>query len=165
MQIEYLADNINYTETVADWIYTEFVKGIRDGITREHVFKSMQKSNKTELPIRLVAIESGRCVGTVSLVANDLKGRDYAPWLASLYVDSSCRGNGIGERLVERVKEIAKDLGYNELFLRTEHASDYYRRLKWQFVESCYDEHNLYPDVFKFVLLPNAGYRLQEVGN
>jgi GNAT superfamily N-acetyltransferase len=79
--------------------------------------------------------------------------REYTPWLAGLYVDESYRGEKIGVQLIERVKDIAKELGYDELYLRTEHASNYYRRLKWQFVESCYDDYDLKPDVFKVALI------------
>jgi len=152
MQIEYLADHMNFTEQAVEWIYSEFFHGIRHGISYEQLLQSFSICHKTELPIRLVAIENERCVGTVSIVQNDLDCRDYTPWLAALYVDESHRGNKIGEELIERVKQITKELGYDELYLRTEYASNYYRRLGWQFIESCDDHHNLKPDVFKVIL-------------
>ena len=153
MKIEYLADNIIFAEIVAEWIYDEFIKGVRHGISYEQVLSSVRNCHKAELPVRLIAIEDNKCVGTVSIVQNDLKCRDYTPWLAALYIDKSYRGNKIGEQLVERTKSIAKELGYYELFLRTENTSDYYRKLGWRFIESCEDEFGLTPDVFKFSLV------------
>ena len=152
MQIEYLTDYNNFTEQAAEWIYREFIQGIQHGVSYEQILNAFHECHKTKLPIRLVALENGRCVGTVSIVKNDLNCRVYTPWLAALYVDESRRGNKIGEGLIDRVKQIAKELGHDELYLRTEHASNYYRRLGWQFVESCDDDYDLKPDVFKIKL-------------
>ena len=120
--------------------------------TYEDVLSSMKNCHRQELPVRLVTLINGKCVGIVSVVSNDLKCRNYTPWLASLYVDKDYRNQKIGERLIERVQTITTDLGYKELFLRTEHASGYYRKLNWEFIENCNDDYNLKPDVFKFVL-------------
>ena len=152
MTIAYLADNTAYAATVAGWIFEEFIRGIRLGISYDQVLLSIKQCSKTKLPVRLIAMEADKCVGTASLVYNDLGYRDYSPWLAALYVDKAYRGRRIGEHLVERIKNIAKELGYAEIFLRTEHAADYYRRLGWQYIESCVDEFKLNTDVFKFIL-------------
>ena len=156
MRIEYLADNIVFAENVAGWIFNEFVKDIRQGITYEQVLESVKNCHKEKFPIRLIAIEEAvdeKCIGTVAIVQNDLKCRDYTPWLAALYVDAPFRRNSIGEQLIESAKSIVEEFGYNEIYLRTEHTSEYYRRLGWQFIESCEDEFGLKPDVFKFILV------------
>lgn len=152
IKIDYLSNNPQFIETVAKWIYDEFIDGIRAGLTIETILKTIGDCNENKFPIRLVAISEGKCIGTVSIVKNDLKCRDYTPWLASLYVESSFRNMGIGEKLIKAVKDIVVNLGYKEIYLRTEHASDFYRKLNWQFVESCIDEYGLEPDVFKMSL-------------
>jgi hypothetical protein len=86
VNIEYLCDHIEYAETVARWTFDEFIKGIKTGVTYEDRVKSMKDCHKTEFPIRLIALSDGKCVGTVSIVKNDLRCRDYTPWLAALYV-------------------------------------------------------------------------------
>ena len=152
MQIEYLCNNTVFTECVAQWIYDEFIKNIKNDRSYEEVLSKVKICYKDQIPIRLIAVIDGKCVGTVSIVQNDLKCRNYTPWLAALYVDKSFRGNGIAKKLIESVKNIVKDLGYNELYLRTEHASGYYKKLGWQFIESCDDDYNLKPDVFTYKL-------------
>jgi len=150
MTIAYLADHITFADDAATWIYGAFVEPVRDDLSYEQVLAKVKDCHKSQLPIRFVAILDGNCVGTVSLVHNDLKCRDYTPWLAALYVDESFRGRQIGERLLDHAKSIAQNLGYPALYLRTEHASNYYKKLGWQFVEACDDDFNLKPDVFKF---------------
>jgi len=151
MKIEYLSDHMAFADQVTRWIYDEFFEDIRTDLTYDELLSSIKNCSKTELPIRLVAIVDQKCVGTVSIVQNDLGCREYAPWLAALYVDKAYRNHKIGEQLIDCVKDIVKDMDYPELYLRTEHASDYYRKLGWQFVESCDDHFNLRPDVFKVV--------------
>jgi len=151
-EIVYLCDNICFAETAAKWIFDEFIDGIKDR-TYEEVVASWKNCNRDKLPIRLVAVIDGRCAGAISIVENDLRCRDYTPWLASLYVDEKLRKNGIGRALIERVKEIARGMGYKEIYLRTEHASGYYRKLGWEYVETTNDDFNLVPDVFKWKLV------------
>ena len=152
MEIVYLCDHLGVADTVARWIYDAFIKDIRADLSYEQVLTAVRDCHKAALPIRLIAMIDGQCVGTVSLVQNDLPCRAYTPWLASLYVDKPFRNRQIGEQLIDAVKDIAKSLGYAEVFLRTEYTSGYYERLGWQFIESCEDAFRLKPDVFRFPL-------------
>jgi len=152
VKIEYLCDHIRFAEPVANWIFEEFVKGIKTDQTYETVLSKFTICHRDTLPIRLVAVMEDQCVETVSIVENDLACRNYTPWLAGLYVDKSYRNRKIGEQLIQSVKDISRGLGYRELFLRTEHASGYYKRLGWQYIETCEDDHDLQPDVFKITL-------------
>ena len=153
MKIEYLCDHIHFAETAAKWIYDEFIDGIRDGFSYETILESTKSCHKQNLPIRLISIDDDECIGTISLVSNDLKCRDYTPWLAALYVDNRFRNQGVGEQLIEHIKKITVQLGYKELYLRTENTSGYYRKLGWDFVENCIDEFNLNPDVFRWIFV------------
>lgn len=148
-----MADYPEYFDKVADWIFNEFVNGIRRGVAYEQVLASVKGCRTDAMPIRYAAIIDNACVGTVALVANDLKCRNYTPWLASLFVDPAYRNKKIGERLVEKIKGLAAEKGYGELYLRTEHASGYYKKRGWQFVESCVDEYGVSTEVYKISLV------------
>jgi len=153
MKIEYLSDYPEFAELAAQWLYNEFGKDIRPSLTYDKMLLAIQDAHKIKLPIRLVALVDNQCAGTISIVCNDLSCRTYTPWLAALYVDTPFRKNKIGEQLIERVKEIVKELGYSEVYLRTEFAGDYYKKRGWQHVETCIDdEFQLKTDVFKFIL-------------
>lgn len=75
-------------------------------------------------------------IGFVSIWNNDLPFRqDLTPWLAGLYVKEKYRKHGIGTLLQEKCIQVVKELGYNKLYLITEHEN-YYERNGWKFIES-----------------------------
>lgn len=149
IQIQFLSEQPLYCNQVASWIYEEFVKDERPAFSDEDVLRRVKECYKDKLPIRIIAMADGICVGTAAVVENDLKSRSHTPWLAALYVAPDFRNNGIGVKLITAAKNVARDLGYHEIYLRTEHTSDYYRKLGWTFVERCPDDFNLEPDVFR----------------
>ncbi|MEJ8554257.1 GNAT family N-acetyltransferase [Tepidibacter sp. Z1-5] len=140
MNIVYLCEYPQYTEIVAKWIFEEFVKDIKPEITFDMVLSKLKKRKKNDMPVTLVALEDDLCLGTVSLFDNDLKNRpDLKPWLASLIVTKEFRNTGVGRILVDGIIEIAKDRNYKQLYLRTEKAVDYYKKLGWDYVEETFD--------------------------
>ncbi len=152
LEIKYLSENPQFAETISDWIYNAFIKDVRDDLTQEDITAHIKVCGRVALPIRLVAVLDGQCVGTISLVENDLKCRAYTPWLAALIVDQAARDQGIGRQLIAYVQELSRQMGYQVLYLRTEHAGAYYQKLGWQYVETCNDQFGLKPDVYQFIL-------------
>lgn len=135
MKIVYLKDYPEYVDAVVDWIYNEFV--IKEGKNKDKskIKEFFSKSNYDHFPICYVAIEGELCLGTVSIFDNDLKPRrDLSPWLGALYVSEEYRGKGIAAKLIEKVLAKVKELGYTEVYLRTEHTADYYKKKNWVFV-------------------------------
>jgi len=110
-------------------------------------FKS---TSLTSFPITLIAVADNECIGTISIFENDLKTQnDLTPWLASLYVIPNYRCKGIAEKLINRVRDVVKDLGFKTLYLRTEHTSGYYKRLGWEYVYKTQDEKGQETEVFR----------------
>jgi len=144
MEITNLANNPRHIETVSKWIYEEFIENIRLGIDYERVVENFSKSSNT-----FIAVHNGICIGTASLLSNDLKERkDLTPWLGALYVSENNRNKGVAKKLIKKVIEIAKDTNYDKIYLRTEHASEYYIRLGWEFIYETVDEFGLNTQVF-----------------
>jgi predicted N-acetyltransferase YhbS len=151
MYIDYLCNHPEYVETVASWIYGEFVVKSEKSLKKlEQIFEYFKNTNLTSFPITLIAVVDNKCVGTISVFENDLKNQnDLTPWLASLYVSPHYRGQGIAERLINRVQEVVKGLGFKTLYLRTEHTSEYYRKLGWEYVYKTNDEKGQETEVFR----------------
>ncbi|MGE6256925.1 GNAT family N-acetyltransferase [Heyndrickxia sporothermodurans] len=153
MIIDFLAHHSNYVEDVSNMIYKEFVLNTNSSKTFDEVFTYFSNTNMNTFPITLIAIEGDECLGTISIFENDLKSREeYKPWLASLYTKPEHRNKGVGKQLIDGTLKVVKELGYKELFLRTETASDYYKNRGWHLVESVSDESGQNIDIFKYDL-------------
>ena len=77
-------------------------------------------ANRTELPIAVVAIVDGNICGTAALKMESVTTYpDYFPWLAALLVAPAYRRQGIGEQLIAKIENLAKQLGYKEIFVGT----------------------------------------------
>ena len=135
MKIVYLRDYPEYVVTVVDWLYNEFV--IKEGKCKDKskIRDFFNNTNYDKFPISYIAIEGKVCLGTVSIFENDLKPRqDLSPWLGSLYVNEKHRGKGIAAKLIDKVLEKVNEMGYKEIYLRTEHTADYYKKKNWRFL-------------------------------
>lgn len=58
----------------------------------------------------------------------ELLGRAHLPLLRSAAVDESWRGSGVGRVLVERVLDLARERGIEDIFLLTTTAEHYFPR-------------------------------------
>jgi GNAT superfamily N-acetyltransferase len=55
--------------------------------------------------------------------------------LMSLFVLPQFRGQGIAKQLIQRVIQLAKQLGYSTVYLWTEDKQEMYSRLGWKFFQ------------------------------
>ncbi len=106
MTISPLADLPDAIETLAQWFYDEW--HAFDGRRMENIATQLSENlNRDVMPITFVAHRNRLPLGSVSLDRFDFPAFDYlSPWLSSLYVHPSFRGQGIGSSLVraQRVK-------------------------------------------------------------
>ena len=152
MKFEYLFENQEYIPLVATWLYKEFIENIKPDISLENVVQKLHSHKKQEFPITIIAKDEDQCIGTVSLFENDFKGMEFKPWLAALVVDTQHRGTGIGKGLITEITNIALNMGYKKLYLRTEHATNYYKKLGWLFVDKRTDEFGIDTEIFLKVI-------------
>lgn len=153
MYIDHLCNHTEYINIVSTWIYDEFVVKAKGRLSFKEVVEYLSNTNKKDYPMIFIAIVDNECVGTVSIFENDLKTqKELTPWLASLYVSPDKRGQGVGELLINHVQDVVKGLGFETLYLRTEHTYEYYTRLGWEFVYKTEDEKCQQTEVFKYKL-------------
>lgn len=139
MEFVKLLEHPQYIDLVADWMYTAFCEQDRPSLTRFDIKKRLETSCSDTLPMVFIAIIEGECVGTFSLYQNDLAGESVTPWLASLFVRPDLRGKGVGRFLIDSVSRVAKEMGFETLYLRTEHTAAYYDKLGWTLVKQTVD--------------------------
>jgi predicted N-acetyltransferase YhbS len=131
VRIGYLADHLHLAESVAEWLYREWFRGLSLSLEgTEEVLRA--RAQRDALPVGLVALEDGEPVGTASLVLDTLPNDwECSPFLAGVYVRPAHRGRGIGGQLCRHALIEARRLGIGRLYLYTPGQEAFYIRLGW----------------------------------
>jgi GNAT superfamily N-acetyltransferase len=88
------------------------------------------RCNRDSLPIGLVAFDGDRVVGTVALDRDAATG--LTPSVVGLLVAPEARRQGVAGSLIESAERLARELGYDQLFISTSVLQDPLRRRGWQ---------------------------------
>lgn len=158
MIIVRLSDYPKYTNLVSSIIYTEFNKFYED-INIKSIKECEKMINNYNNRIFIALDKQNILMGFGSLEYNDgIKNEKYVkskPWLTDLYIIPEYRNRGIGTAIIKHIISYAKHIGYNELFLWTNHEYliDYYKNRGIEFLESI-DENGIRIYIFKSVFEP-----------
>ena len=77
-------------------------------------------------------------IGCAGLITNDFISRmDLWPWLAALIVEEEYRGNALGSVLIRHAREHAASLGFDHLYLATDHIG-YYEKYGFAYIADGY---------------------------
>jgi SAM-dependent methyltransferase len=121
----------DYAERGIDWFASKW------GIDRKEYEKSFADCiNKNEsLPQwYLVIDEDDEIIGGCGLIQNDFVDRtDLFPYLCALFVEERARGNALGARLLEKARIDGGRLGFDRLYLCTDHTA-YYEKYGWRYI-------------------------------
>ena len=129
-------NNDDIINKICEWNYNWWE--IKNNNSLEEVrcyFKhSLCKDNR--LPQTFIALIKDEPVGMYQIsMSDDLVSRpNIYQWLVNVYVDEKRRGNGICRKLMNTVKENAKSISLNELYLYTKHVG-LYEKFGWKFIE------------------------------
>ena len=78
--------------------------------------------------------EEGKIAGGCGLIENDFVDRtNLCPYLCALFVEPEARGHGLGGRLLEYARRDGGALGFEKLYLCTDHTS-YYEKYGWRHI-------------------------------
>ena len=97
--------------------------------------------NEESFPHIIMAMHQDSPLGMILLHTNityEIDTRGIAPegsiWMYRLYVDEAYRKQGIGQQLVRSAENYVREQGYNEIWLDTVQAADYYQKLGYDYV-------------------------------
>lgn len=134
MDIVHLKDHIEYVPELARlhfdaWGYLRPAETLSERTER---LDTMARA--TDMPVVLVAMESGQLLGSATLQAADglLPDLDLTPWLAGVYVKAEHRSRGIAGTLIHKVEALALAMGHPTLHLCTHDHEAYYERLGYR---------------------------------
>lgn len=101
--------------------------------------------NRNALPLTMVAFADDKPIGMASLRENDgIQAGGVAPWLGSVVVNPNYRSLGVGEALIEKIKQEAVRLSFSSLYLFAldQRIPDWYEKLGWKIIGTdVYDVH------------------------
>lgn len=130
-----LKEKIEYIEEVSNLYWKQWSEEHGDTIDGV-IYRTKHCLNTDDIPQTYIALFNNELVGIVSLWRNDLCARqDLYPWMAGLYVKENYRNMGIGTFLQNKAIEITRSLGYDNLYLITDH-DNYYEKNNWQFLDT-----------------------------
>lgn len=95
------------------------------------IYKFSELYTKDELPFGIALIDDldnivGFCVFKIE---NLKKYPEIYPWLSDVMILENYRGKGYGRLLLKYGEEILKDLGYKTIYVWTDQAPDFYKKL------------------------------------
>lgn len=128
-QIINIREQPEYLERAVDYFSSKW------GIDRKIYHHSISDSIITInlLPRWYLMLDDDRVIGSFGLIENDFMVRkDLMPWLCALSVEESERGKAFGARLLTHGQREAGRLGFEKLYLCTDHVG-YYEKYGWQF--------------------------------
>lgn len=132
--IDTLRNKPHHLMTLARWHHAEWSYLNPRRSFDERVEEMREDLEGKIIPATYIAEDDhGTLLGSASILADDMSSHpELTPWLASVYVDQSQRGKGIGSILVKRVMQHAQDHGIRRLYLYTPDQEQLYARLGWQ---------------------------------
>jgi len=128
-QIISIREHPEYLDLAVDYLASKW------GIDRKVYEASISDSLTTQnpLPRWYLMFRGDDIIGSFGLIDNDFMVRkDLLSWLCALYVEKSERGKSLGSRLLAHGRQEAKALGFDKLYLRTDHVG-YYEKYDWRF--------------------------------
>ena len=73
-----------------------------------------------------VLLDGDKIIGCAGIISNDFVSRmDLYPYLCALYIEKYYRGNNLGQLLIDRIKKDTISLGFDFLYLVTDHVGYY----------------------------------------
>jgi len=137
IKIAYLKEYQEYVPALGQWSFDTWSKFNPTSTRKGQIEKFKAHCNIDTLPLTLVALdEMDRLLGMCSLRESDGIRPDLTPWLASLFVVPSHRNKKIAEKLIAATKRVAKEMGFDILYLLTFESSlnAYYARHGWELI-------------------------------
>ncbi len=87
-------------------------------IVGRHLADMMKRNAFTEWESVFAVVSEDKVIGFCTFLKTDYYPENrYSPWISSIFVDESYRGNRISEKMIETVISYAKEQGFSKVFI------------------------------------------------
>ena len=141
----FLADHPEVIPILVEWFRAQWPDYYADQTQADITEDFREGAQYHNIPVRLVAFVEGELAGTVVLRDQVIATQpEFRPGLGGLFVPASYRRRGIATELVRAGMNVARELGYGEVYATTVVAGGILTRLGWQVVkEVTHDDEQL----------------------
>lgn len=136
--VQFLADHEQLIAAVGEMRWQEWGHPPEPEDLAWWVDVTAREAGRDRLPVTWVAFDDrGDALGAVGLAEYDIEERrDRSPWLVGMIVRADRREQGIGGRLVAQLEAWAGSQGYEQPWVATGRAADFYRKCGWEISET-----------------------------
>lgn len=125
-----LRDRVDMSDKAAAWFHEKwnvpeavYLESIQDG-----------QKNPTNVPQWYVVIDKDKIIGGFGLIDNDFhKRKDLTPNVCAVFVEEEYRNCGVAKSMLDFACKEARDMGYSNLYLITDHEQ-FYEKCGWDFL-------------------------------
>lgn len=113
----------------------EFVKNFSWEEVKEHTIRLIQNWEFAEWETPFVALANGQIVGMATIMKSDYYPLpEVFPWISTLFVSETFRGNRISGKLIDFANGYAKGIGFDKTYIPTGHTG-LYEKYGYQYVK------------------------------
>ncbi len=136
LRIEYLADCPEVLSQLEKWFLHEWAPYYGPDGPGDAVEDLRSSCNRRALPITLIAFRGDELCATGALKAESVETHKHlGPWVAALLVTPKYRRQGIRGKLVDALGDLARELGFKQLYYGADVADRYLDRNGWEPLE------------------------------
>lgn len=125
-----LRDQEELKEKAANWFHEKWK------IPKQAYLESMEEclALQDKIPQWYLVVKEEQIVAGLGVIANDFHKRiDLTPNICAVYVEKEYRKLGIAKELLQYACKDLSTLGYDELYLITDHTN-FYEKCGWEFL-------------------------------
>jgi RimJ/RimL family protein N-acetyltransferase len=143
-----LADHLDTIPTLAMWFRAQWPDYYAQQAQSNIEMEFQREGASDGLPLRLIAFESNKLVGTIVLREQAIDSLpEFGPGLGGLFVVESHREHGIATELIQAGMDLARNQGHKTIYATTNVAGGILERLGWRRIKTFVHEgerHTLY---------------------
>ena len=152
MKIVNIKEHSEYQEIMTNYFITHWAS---DDSKMVYVDCIENSKSKDSLSNWYLLLDEDKVIGCAGLISNDFVSRmDLLPYLCALYIEEDYRGHNYGSLLIEKIKEDVSKMGYDYLYLCSDHVG-YYEHFGFNRIATGYHPWGETSEIFRCLVNKN----------